>query len=155
MAERRKTHHSWKTRRDMVIRGMTISLPWFAFINEMCIRDRCWSIRINAVAGVCALAVVRTKKSTSTGKAASQKNVSAEMCIRDSCNPDYSLRLARNCRAESEYSFWDIYRYRFAMRFCRWDVYKRQVKFWIFLREIKKNTCLPQNNPPAQIDLPQ
>lgn len=33
MAERRKTHHSWKTRRDMVIRGMTISLPWFAFIN--------------------------------------------------------------------------------------------------------------------------
>lgn len=33
MAERRKPHHSWQTRRDMVIRGMTISLPWFAFIN--------------------------------------------------------------------------------------------------------------------------
>lgn len=29
------------------------------------------------MAGVCALAVVRTKKSTSTGKAASQKNVSS------------------------------------------------------------------------------
>ena len=38
------------------------------------------------------------------------------------CNPDYSLRLARNCRAESEYSFWDIYRYRFAMRFCRCEL---------------------------------
>lgn len=26
------------------------------------------------------------------------------------------------CRAESEYSFWDIYRYRFAMRFCRCEL---------------------------------
>lgn len=28
----------------------------------------------------------------------------------------------RNCRAKSEYPFWDIYRYRFAMRFCRCEL---------------------------------